>query len=56
MKDMDSHSLEVYREECMELLDICDEQGISTGETADRDIAHRDMILHRTAHVRVIVL
>ncbi len=35
----------------MELLDICDEQGNPTGETVERDIAHRDGILHRTAHV-----
>ena len=38
----------------MELLDICDEQGLPTGETVDRDIAHRDGILHRTAHVWVV--
>ena len=38
----------------MELLDICDEKGIPSGETADRDIAHRDGILHRTAHVWVV--
>ncbi len=34
----------------MELLDMCDEKGIPTGKTVDRDIAHRDGILHRTAH------
>jgi len=38
----------------MELLDICNEQGIPTGETVDRDIAHRDGIIHRTAHVWVV--
>ncbi len=38
----------------MELLDICDEKGIPTGETVDRDIAHREGILHRTAHVWVV--
>ena len=38
----------------MELLDICDEQGNPTGETVERDIAHRDGILHRTAHVWIV--
>ena len=38
----------------MELLDICDEKGIPSGETVDRDIAHRDGILHRTAHGKPI--
>ena len=38
----------------MELLDICDEQGNPTGETVDRDIAHQEGILHRTAHVWVV--
>lgn len=37
----------------MEILDICDEQGIPTGETVERAIAHRDGLLHRTAHVWV---
>jgi len=37
----------------MEILDICDEQGKPTGETVERAIAHRDGILHRTAHVWV---
>ncbi len=38
----------------MEYLDICDENGTRTGETVARDIAHRDGILHQTAHVWVI--
>ena len=37
----------------MEILDICDELGNPTGETVERAIAHRDGILHRTAHVWV---
>lgn len=35
----------------MELLDIVDEAGIPTGKTIDREIAHSQGILHRTAHV-----
>ena len=38
----------------MEILDICDEKGLPTGRTIDRNIAHRDGILHRTAHVWVV--
>jgi len=38
----------------MEILDICDEQGQPTGETVERDIAHHEGILHRTAHVWVL--
>ena len=38
----------------MEYLDICDENGQPTGETVARSIAHRDGILHRTAHVWVV--
>ena len=38
----------------MEIFDIVTEQGIPTGETISRDEAHRDGILHRTAHVWVI--
>lgn len=40
--------------ENMELLDICNEDGFPTGKTVSRDIAHRDGILHRTAHVWVV--
>ena len=38
----------------MEILDICDEKGIPTGETVSRDDAHRDGVLHRTAHVWIV--
>ena len=41
-------------EENMEYLDICDENGQPTGEVVLRDIAHRDGILHRTAHVWIV--
>ena len=35
----------------MEYLDVCAEDGRPTGKTVSRDDAHRDGILHRTAHV-----
>ena len=38
----------------MEYLDIVDEHGCPTGEIVSRDIAHRDGVLHTTAHVWVI--
>ncbi len=38
----------------MEYLDVCDENGRPTGATVERDLAHRDGILHRTAHVWVL--
>lgn len=38
----------------MEYLDIVDETGRPTGETVPREIAHRDGVLHRTAHVWVV--
>ena len=38
----------------MEYLDIVNEAGLPTGETIERSIAHRDGILHRTAHVWVV--
>ena len=38
----------------MEYLDIVNESGHPTGETVSRDIAHRDGVPHRTAHVWVI--
>ena len=38
----------------MEYLDIVDESGNPTGEVVSRDFAHRNGILHRTAHVWVI--
>lgn len=40
--------------EDMEYLDIVDEDGTPTGETVSRSKAHREGILHRTAHVWVI--
>ena len=38
----------------MEYLDVCDEQGNPTGEIVARDVAHREGIRHRTAHVWVV--
>lgn len=35
----------------MEIFDIVDEQGLPTGETVEREIAHARGIRHRTAHV-----
>ena len=35
----------------MEQLDIVDEKGNPTGETVPREVAHREGIRHRTAHV-----
>lgn len=35
----------------MEMLDIVDETGRPTGEVVEREIAHREGIRHRTAHV-----
>lgn len=35
----------------MEWLDIVDENGVPTGQTVERETAHRNGILHRTAHV-----
>ena len=35
----------------MEYIDIVDEQGIPTGETIERSIAHSKGIRHRTAHI-----
>lgn len=37
-----------------EYLDIIDEQGSPTGQIVDRDIAHRDGIPHRTAHLWLV--
>ena len=34
-----------------ELFDICTEDGIPTGETVARSVAHRDGIRHRTVHI-----
>ena len=38
----------------MEFLDICDENGIPTGDTVERSTAHREDVRHRTAHVWII--
>ena len=38
----------------MEYLDIVDRDGNPTGETVSREIAHRDGIRHRTAHVWIV--
>ena len=38
----------------MEYFDICDEQGNPTGAIVARDVAHREGIRHRTAHVWVV--
>ena len=38
----------------MELLDIVDEQGIPTGKTIERTLAHEQGILHRTSHVWIM--
>ena len=38
----------------MEYLDICDERGQPTGETVERERAHREGILHRTAHIWIL--
>lgn len=38
----------------MEYLDICDENGMPTGKTVTRETAHREGILHRTAHVWIV--
>ncbi len=35
----------------MEWFDICDENGLPTGETVERKTAHREGIMHRTAHI-----
>ncbi len=38
----------------MEIFDIVDENGMPTGRTVERTIAHRDGIRHRTAHIWII--
>lgn len=38
----------------MEILDIVNEQGSPTGETVEREKAHFEGILHRTAHVWLV--
>lgn len=38
----------------MERIDIVDENGIPTGETVDRTVAHRNGIRHRTTHIWIV--
>ena len=38
----------------MEYFDVCDAQGNPTGEIVARDVAHREGVRHRTAHVWVV--
>lgn len=38
----------------MEILDIVDENGMPTGQTVEREIAHQQGILHRTSHVWIL--
>ena len=38
----------------MEYFDIVDEMGNPTGKTIERREAHRNNILHRTAHVWIV--
>ena len=38
----------------MELFDIVDEYGNPTGETIERDLAHKEGVRHRTAHIWIV--
>uniref|UniRef100_UPI00405755A8 NUDIX hydrolase n=1 Tax=Agathobacter sp. TaxID=2021311 RepID=UPI00405755A8 len=38
----------------MELFDIVDENGIPTGETIERTVAHKTGVRHRTSHVWIV--
>lgn len=38
----------------LEIFDICGENGLPTGETAERSTAHRDGLLHRTTHLWIL--
>lgn len=38
----------------MEILDIVDENGVPTGETVERSVAHEQGIRHRTSHVWLV--
>ena len=38
----------------LEYLDMVDENGLPTGEIVSRDLAHREGLRHRTAHVWVV--
>lgn len=48
------HFIEQEKESHMEYFDIVDEQGNPTGQTVERKQAHRNNILHRTAHVWIV--
>ena len=37
-----------------EIFDVCNGEGMPTGQVVERSIAHRDGILHRTAHVWIV--
>ncbi len=37
-----------------EFFDICTEEGVPTGQVVERRAAHRDGVLHRTAHVWIV--
>ena len=38
----------------MEYFDVCDKNGIPTGDIVERSRAHHDGIMHRTAHVWIV--
>ena len=38
----------------MEIIDIVDENGIPTGETIERSIAHQTGVRHRTTHIWIV--
>ena len=38
----------------MEIIDIVDENGIPTGETIERSIAHQTGVCHRTTHIWIV--
>lgn len=40
--------------QAMELLDVVDENGMPTGKTVEREIAHKEGIRHRTSHVWIL--
>ena len=46
--------IEQGKESHMEYFDIVDEMGNPTGKTIERREAHRNNILHRTAHVWIV--
>ena len=38
----------------MEFFDVVDDNGMPTGQVVSRDVAHRDGVPHRTAHVWIV--